>query len=161
MIAKHKCGRMRWEETEMEKMPPIEKIYEAYTAIVDRRVEMSENLASIASSDGKKHYTVSWDRDVYRSDDSATYWQGYPGYPVIAVLMLEGRLPYDKETAELFSDVNWNALNKKYKRDYAAAAREVMKERNMDVSAIEEKAQAVYEELKKLPIELKRGKSAS
>ena len=152
---------MKQEETEMEKMPPIEKIYEAYTAIADQRIELSENEARVYSSDRKKRYTVSREGNIYRSDDSATYWQGYPGYPVIAVLMLEGRLPYDKETAELFSDVNWNALNKKYKRDYAAAAREVMKERNMDVSAIEEKAQAVYEELKKLPIELKRGKSAS
>ena len=145
----------------MEKMPPIGKIYEAYTAIVDRRVEMSESMARIASSDGKKHYTVSWDRDVYRSDDSATYWQGYPGYPVIAVLMLQGRLSYDEETAKLFSGVNWNSLNKKHKRDYAKAVREVMTEKNMDINAVEEKTNQVYEELKALPIEVKRGKSAS
>lgn len=145
----------------MEKLPPIEKIYEAYTAIADKRIEMEGNPARIASSDGKKCYTVSWDKDIYKSDDSATYWQGYPGYPVIAVLMLQGRLTYDEETAKLFSGVNWNSLNKKHKRNYADAVREVMTERNMDAVTVEEKASRVYEELKALPIEVRRGKSAS
>ena len=144
----------------MEKMPPIEKIYEAYTAIADQRIEMTENEARVFSSDLKKRYTVSWDKDVYRSDDNATYWQGYPGYPVIAVLMLQGRLSYDPQSAELFTGVNWNSLNKKHKRDYVAAAREVMEERNMDIEAVEAEAHFVYEQLKDLSIELKRGKAA-
>ena len=145
----------------MEKMPPIEKIYEAYTAIIDQRVEMSDNTARVFSSDRRKRYTVSWEGDVYRSDDSATYWQGYPGYPVIAVLMLQGRLMYDEKTAECFSKVKWSELNRKYRRNYARAAEEVMKERNMDVNAVKEKAREVYELLKELPIEVKRAKTAS
>ncbi len=145
----------------MEKMPPIEKIYEAYTAIADQRIELSENKARIYSSDGRKRYTVSWDEDIYRSDDNASYWQGYPGYPIIAVLMLQGRLTCDRKTAELFSGVNWNSLNRKHRRDYAAAAKEIMEERNMDIKAVEEAANEVYEQLRRLPIELKRGRSDS
>ena len=36
-------------------------------------------------------------------NDSASYWQGYAGYPVLAVMMKEGRLPYDRELAEKLS----------------------------------------------------------
>ena len=80
----------------LEKTGPIEKIYEAYTAIADDRITMHEDHAEVFSSDRSKSYTVSWKDNAYSSDDSATYWQGYPGYPVIAVLMLQGRLLYDR-----------------------------------------------------------------
>ena len=77
----------------MKKLPPIQKILEAYTAIVDNNVNLTENEAKVKSSNGAKTYTVSWENDVYHSNDNATYWQGYAGYPVIAVLMLQGKLP--------------------------------------------------------------------
>lgn len=80
-----------------DKLGPKEKIYEAYSALADERVKLEEDKASVSSSDGKKTYTIRWRDNVYVSDDNATYWQGYPGYPVIAVMMLKGELPYDKE----------------------------------------------------------------
>ena len=45
----------------MLKLPPIEKIPEAYSAIADNRVVMSENSALVDSSDYTKRYTVTWD----------------------------------------------------------------------------------------------------
>ena len=74
----------------MNKLPPIEKIYEAYSAIADNRIALHENYAAVLSSDKSKEYTVGWNGNVYTSDDNATYWQGYAGYPVIAVLMEAG-----------------------------------------------------------------------
>ena len=42
----------------MEKLPPIEKIYEAYSALADRRINIESNMAYVASSNGKKSYKV-------------------------------------------------------------------------------------------------------
>ena len=72
----------------MEKLPPEEKVYEAWTAIADGRVNIDEaaRTATVRSSDGTQTYTIQWDADrrEYSSNDNASYWRGYPGYPVIA-----------------------------------------------------------------------------
>ena len=144
----------------MEKLPPMEKIYEAYSAIADGRVTFSETEpeAYINSSDGAKRYTVRWENGHYAANDSATYWANYPGYPVIAVWMKQGILPLNTETAELFKDVNWNALNKQYKRNYAKSAEAVMNERNLDKEAVTKNAEQVYAVLKTLDFSVGRGK---
>ena len=87
----------------MKKMPPIQKILEAYTAIVDKHVELKNNEALVTSSNGAKTYTVSWDNDIYHSNDNATYWQGYAGYPIIEELMLQGKIPFDKKLPDNFA----------------------------------------------------------
>ena len=99
----------------MEKMPPIAKIYEAYTCIADKRVQLEENRAFVTSSDGKKKYNVSWKENIYVSNDNASFWQGYPGYPVIAVLILQHKLPFKENIISLFKNINWHALNEKYR----------------------------------------------
>ena len=142
----------------MEKLPPIEKIYEAYSAIADERAILKEDHGEVFSSDRTKCYTITFDGNVYSSNDNSTYWQGYAGYPVIAILFLQGKLPLSEETSALFKDVNWNALNKEYKRDYKAAAESVMKDRGMDQQKIETETNEVYEALKKLDIVIRRGK---
>ena len=145
----------------MDKNPPIEKIHEAYSAIADRRVDVMGNSATVKSSNGEKEYEVRWDKNVYSSTDSATFWQHYPGYPVIAVLMLQGWLPLDKKIAEHFADVNWTELNNRHKRNYAASAAEVMemiKKAGGDIKMINTEIASVYEKLCALDIKIKRGK---
>ena len=93
------------------KMPPAEKILEAYSAIADKRIIMHENSAEVSSSDGTKTYTVEWDGNTYASSDPATYWQGYPGYPVLAVLMKQGKLPLDEEAVASMAHIPWKKLN--------------------------------------------------
>lgn len=139
------------------KMPPREKIPEAYSAIVDGRVEMHENYALVESSDHDKTYLVSWQDDTFNYNDNATYWQGYPGYPVIAVLFLMGKLPYNEDVARYFKGVNWHVLNKKKKRDYSAALDEVLK----DVEhreGIDQEIEKVYKHLSLLDLTLTRKK---
>lgn len=140
----------------MEKLPPIAKIYEAFTCIADKRIEMKENEAIVSSSDGKKKYTIKWKNNDFASNDNATFWQGYPGYPVLAVLMIQNRLSYKEEIVNLFTNINWHALNEKYKRNYDAAVEEVLSKINYDTAIIKEEVNKIYEEIKNLDIHIKR-----
>ena len=44
----------------MLKMPPMEKIPEAYTAIEDGRIEMFTDYALVKSSNNEKEYLIKW-----------------------------------------------------------------------------------------------------
>lgn len=140
----------------MKKLSPIEKVYEAWTALADERVKLNDGYADVSSSDGEKSYIVRFSGNQFSSDDNATYWQGYPGYPVIAVMMLLGRLPYDKEEAELWKNINWTQLNKKHRNNYAQAVEEIARERDIDLKKSYEKAHKVIDELMNLQLEIKR-----
>lgn len=141
---------------DMKKMPPIEKVYEAWTAIADGRVALHDDYAIVSSSDGSKEYTVRFSGDRYSSDDNATYWQGYPGYPVLAVLMLQGKLPFDKTEAEQWKGVEWKVVNTKFKNKYAEAVKAVAAERHIDLTTSQKEAQFVMEKIHNLDIEIKR-----
>ena len=142
----------------MRKLPPPEKAAEAYSAIADGRVTLfaAEERAEVISSDGEKKYAVAWRGNVYTSTDNATRWQGYAGYPVLAVLMRQGRLPLDREVAALFSGINWTELNRKHRRDYAAALDAVVRARNMDAAAVRAAMDQVFERLSALDVEIRR-----
>ena len=56
------------ENAELWKLPPIEKIPEAYGAIADGRVTMKDSAADVVSSDGTKTYHVRWNGNLYSSD---------------------------------------------------------------------------------------------
>lgn len=140
----------------MEKLPPIAKIYEAYTCIADNRIEMQDEQAIVLSSDGKKKYKIKWKNNDYASNDNATFWQGYPGYPVLAVLMLQNKLRYNKEIATLFKNINWHSLNEKYKRNYDNAVEEVLNTLDYSPVLIRKEVEKTYEEIKNLDVHLKR-----
>ena len=144
----------------MVKLPPIEKIYEAYSAIADKRVILGENAAKVLSSDRQKEYIVTFNENTYTSTDSATYWQAYAGYPVIAVLMMQGILPLSMSTSAMFSGINWKRLNDLYKRDYKKAADSVFDDFNCtkdEKAAVRAEANRVFDAIKALDITLKRG----
>ena len=143
----------------MKKLPPVEKIYEAYSAISDKRVVMEENSAKVFSSDKSKEYTVTWNDDIYSSNDNASYWQGYAGYPMIAVLKLQNRISSDSSVTEFFKNINWKELNAKYKGKYSKAVDEIMeglKNSGVDTDKIYEETDKIFEELKNLDIQCKR-----
>ncbi len=141
----------------MVKLPPIEKIPEAYSAIEDERVSLSENYALVKSSNKEKEYLIKWKDNVYYSNDNSTYWQGYPGYPIIAVLMLQGKLSLNKEIIKYFKNVNWNKLNSDNKRDYHASLEQVLANiGDDDKNKIYDEIDKVFEEIKDLDIELTR-----
>ncbi len=141
------------------KLPPIEKIHEAYSAIADKRVVLKENEAEVSSSDLTKTYMVKWKDEVYSSNDNASYWQGYIGYPIIAVLMLQGKLPLNQEIAMYFQGINWKKINTEYKNKFSEAVSQIMgglKEKGIDCNKIEKEIQKVYQEIGRLTIQTKR-----
>ena len=143
----------------MKKLPPIEKIYEAYSAIADGRVSMHDHFAEVTSSDRTKDYIVTFSNNTYSSNDNGSYWQSYAGYPILAVLMLQGRLSYDPQTASLFRNINWKKLNTQFKNKYADAVKEIFRDlrnRGIDTDEITRQVQASYNELKRLDISLKK-----
>ncbi len=143
----------------MLKLPPIEKIPEAYTAIEDDRIDMKENSASVKSSARDKEYTIMWQGNTYYSNDPSTYWQEYAGYPLIAILMLQNKLSLNRKISLYFKNINWNDLNKRYKKNYELSLKEVLK----DIDEITKKEilkemNIVNEELRKLDITITRKK---
>lgn len=143
----------------MKKLPPVEKIYEAFSAIADQRITMGEDHALVKSSDFTKEYTVRWDGRVYFSDDNASYWQGYAGYPVIAVLMMQHILPLNLTIAGYFKGINWKLLNNRYKSKYDMAVNEVMddlSEKNVDVGIIRKEVGQIFDTLCALDIQIVR-----
>ncbi|MEM1944109.1 MAG: hypothetical protein QXE52_08520 [Candidatus Caldarchaeum sp.] len=112
-------------------MPPKVKIYEALSAVADGRVTLTgPTSATVRSSTGEKLYHVAWSEDLHyiTSDDPASLWQGYLGYPVIAVLLQLGKLPYDPATAQLLAGIPWRAINTKFRRNYEQALNYVLEQ---------------------------------
>ncbi len=146
-------------DTDNWKLPPIEKIPEAYSAVADDRVAMGEHSAKVRSSDGTKTYTVQWDGDAYTSDDNGSKWQNYSGYPILAVLLLQGKLPLDRRIADLFRGIPWKELNKAHKNKYAEALAEFMSGKTeAERKSIEQDMHTVYDALAKLQLKrLRRG----
>ena len=119
----------RWKPT------PVLKILEALGAVADARVvDHGDGTATVRSSDGAKRYTVTWDRNthVVASNDNASYWQGYLGYPGIALLMTNGVLPFDHELARSLAGIPWKTLNRKL-RDHDKVIGHLRDELGIDV----------------------------
>jgi hypothetical protein len=111
------------------KQPPIVKVYEAFTAVTAGRVSVTgPGRAKVTSSNGARTYDVWWseqDATVY-SNDNGSKWQGYAGYPIIAVLLVQGRLTADPTLMAPLASVDWHALNERYKRRYDEAVAHVL-----------------------------------
>ena len=110
------------------KMPPLIKVYEALGAVGDGRVhEKGGSAAEVVSSDGGKTYQVevSADGREISSNDNASYWQGYLGYPGIAVLIARGFLNARGETTRALAGIPWKEINRRFKNDYERTTAEV------------------------------------
>lgn len=140
----------------MKKLPPIEKIFEAWTALTDNRVILHGDYADVSSSDGEKAYVVKFADNQYASDDNGTFWQGYAGYPVIAVLMLQGKIPYNNIEAQKWANINWTRQNKEFRNNYREAVADIAKQRNIDLEESYLAADEVMKALSELNIEIKR-----
>jgi uncharacterized protein YbjT (DUF2867 family) len=89
------------------------------------------------------------------SSDPATYWQGYPGYPLIAVWILQGKLQADEKIIPYTAGIPWKKLNDACKRDYARAL-EMALEDNEHREEILAEGKRVNEQLTQMDVTLKR-----
>ena len=135
------------------KMPPLAKIYEAFGALGDERVQLKDEAhASVLSSDGSKTYQVEISADLrtISSNDNASYWQGYLGYPAIAVMLKRGLRPVRAEVINALTGIPWNELNRRFRNDYRRTIEEVMRraeQRGFDSKVIAAEAEAVLSKL--------------
>ncbi len=145
------------------KMPPVVKVYEAIGALGDGRVTLKdETHAAVVSSEGDKTYDVENSPDFHEvsSNDNASYWQGYLGYPGIAVLLARGLYRPRPKTLDALSAIPWKEINRRFRNDYAktiAAVAHRIKERGHDPESVKAETEAVVEALRKLaPVRGKR-----
>ncbi len=141
------------------KMPPKAKIYEALTAVADGRVTLTgAQQAEVVSSAGTKTYLVEWsaDRQAIVSNDNASYWQGYMGYPMVAVLMTLGMVEYAPEVAARLAGIPWQQINKRFRNDYdkaVAAVLESLQEQGADPQAIRAEVDRIMSFLERLSLQ--------
>lgn len=139
---------MKW------KVPPPVKVYEALTAIGNGSVRfLSEGHAKVRSSSGTHSYDVYFDlsKKAIIANDNGSRWQGYIGYPSIAVLMLRGALPFNESFARALAGVRWAVLNKKFRRDYSKSIEEAAKtaeKRGVPPAELERFAENVLSEIR-------------
>ena len=141
------------------KTPPKIKVLEALGAIADGRVRVSGSEAEVTSSEGDKLYRVCVDleKGIANSTDNGTKYRGYVGYPIIAVLMLKGALPYDEKIVQALKGIPWKKLNEKYKK-YAKVMELIFEElsrKGIEREHVEKFIDKVIEELRRL--HLKKG----
>ncbi len=128
--------------------PPLIKVYEAFGAIADKRIEMSAYGAKVYSSKKRKYYTVTWDgTNQIMCNDNSSYWQDYLGYPAIAFLCLKGVLPFSASAALALRGIRWKEINAKHKNDYRKTLMEVelnVREKGIDFSFVAGDVEATY-----------------
>jgi hypothetical protein len=137
-------------------IPPLVKAYEALGAVGDGRVRIVDDMhAAVTSSSGGKTYQVETTSDgrEISSNDSASYWQGYLGYPAIAVLIERGFYRAPANVTDALAGIPWQEINRRNRNNYAKTLAEVDKqieENGHDPDAVRSEAEALLEYLTKL-----------
>jgi hypothetical protein len=137
------------------KMPPPIKVYEALGAIADGRIRFEdEHRALVESSEGDKTYEVeiSDDGREISSNDNASYWQGYLGYPAIAVLLMRGLYRPPANVIDALAGIPWKEINSRFKNDYDRTLAEV----NQTVEASGHDPDAVASEIESITAALRK-----
>ncbi len=141
----------------MLKVPPKVKVLEALGAIADGRIKIiDETKAEVTSSEGDRKYKVYYYEklNAANSTDNGTKFRHYVGYPIIAFLMLKGKLSFNKKFAEALKGIDWKAINEKFK-NYEKTIEyvyKVAKERGVNPKEIDEFAEKILEEIKNLKL---------
>ena len=141
------------------KLPPRAKVVEAFTAVADGRVRLEgTGLAAVTSSGDDKTYDVAWAEDgrTIGANDNASYWQGYLGYPILAVLIARGELHAGEDVVQALAGVPWHRINEQFKRDYDAAVAHVLAglpAGGPDAAAVERAVDDVMEQLEALDLQ--------
>lgn len=140
----------------MLKIPPRIKILEALGSIADNRIaRVGAGVYEVVSSMGDRKYTVKIEENRVSSNDNGTRFKGYIGYPIVAALILEGKLPYQDNVTQLLRGIKWKELNEREKnyRKVEEVVRELVVERGGDWKDVEMLVSRIIEELGFLSLE--------
>lgn len=137
------------------KTPPRIKVLEALGAIADGRIKKVDEHYEVVSSEGDRIYSVKINGEKAYSNDNGTTYRNYIGYPIIAVLMLEGKLKYDDKISKSLKGIDWKRLNETYK-NYAKVeeiVEKIAEERGVNKEEINKIIEEVLNELRRLSLE--------
>lgn len=130
--------------------PHISKIYEALTAIADKRYELvSDTELKLFSSSRGKFYTITYDPSIKQimSNDNTAYYTHSISYPMLTLLMLRGDLAYDPDLLAPLSNIVWKDIMTKHKNDYDAGIKEVLKSlesQGINITELSSKIELIY-----------------
>ena len=132
------------------KKPHISRIYEALTAIADNRIEINGNRAKCYEFGNDRVYDIQYDpvNGSIMSNDNAAFYTYSLSYPIIAYLMLIGKIPYQKKLLEIFKDVCWKDINQHFKNNYDKSIRFVLegfKKEGQDIDFIKMEIKGIYD----------------
>lgn len=134
-------------------IPPRIKVYEALGAIADERLEGDGSTGKLYSSSRNKFYEIQYNpkQNAIMSNDNASFFVGYLGYPAIAYLMKIGELDFSQEYANALKGIAWKDVNQKFKNDFVKTqkyADEVLEEKGIDMQAFHSFVDTVMDQIR-------------
>lgn len=137
---------MNWQNPKDEHI-----IYEAFSAIADKRFEMiSDTKARCTSTSKGEYYEIKMIGNSIMSNDNMAYYRGEVSYPMVAMFLEKGMYPYDKGILKHFVGIKWKDINQKNKNDYMKSVGEVLddlKSNGVDIEHIQKEVKRIFSEL--------------
>jgi len=144
---------MKWQPSN------IIKVYEALGSLADGRVEVSGNSAKVYSSSGNKYYDVIYDpaTNAITSNDNASYYVGYLGYPSICLLLALGVVDHDDKLGKYLKGFMWKDINQKFKNDFgktqAYIDEQIVAKHQIDLDEFHASLQKILDEVNGLKLD--------
>lgn len=149
------------------KLPHINKIYEALTAIADERIWIISQTtdllwvetvtASVQTSSRDKSYTVSYQPATSQimSNDNSAYRQDEISYPMIALLIILWQLTRDDTQITKLANIHRKAINTQYKNNRDQSTLHVLNQLEkswIELDPLEHYAQQIYKQLQSIQL---------
>lgn len=133
-------------------------VYEALSAIADGRFELIDKAhAKCTSTSGNKYYEILFDAEkcAIMSNDNMAYYVGEVSYPMVAMMLVLGRIKYDKSLLKPLKGIKWKDINQKNNNDYMKSVAEVLNKlenEGHDVKNIKLSITELFQEVLKLDL---------
>lgn len=136
-------------------LPPKIKILEALGCIGDKRIEVNGNKAKVFSSSRGKYYDVEFNqtKNQIMSNDNASFYVGYLGYPSIAYLLATNIISYNPTFATALGDIKWKDINTTFKNDFDKTQEYVLgitQQRGYSNDALLKEVDDIFEKIRKM-----------
>lgn len=140
--------------------PPKDEhiVYEALSAIADNRFTLvSESEAQCYSTSRNKFYSVHYDSEnsAIMSNDNMAFYVDEVSYPMVAMLLVKGKLEYNPEILKYFKDIKWKDINQRNKNNYMKSVNEVLEDltsRGVNTQQIKNQVNDIFEDLLRLEL---------
>lgn len=162
-------------------LPPEFKVYEALGALADNRIELvnknekltlednpskekvvvenDENIieARQFSSTKNKFYTIKYNPATSQimTNDNATWFVGYLGYPALSLLLYIGSINFNKDILPYFKNIPFKEINQKNKNVFSKTQLEINKileDKGLSTKLIETEVSSIFNQLANLAL---------